>query len=187
MSLNFVAVDFETANQHHASICAMGLVKVSDGEIAARFSTPIRPPHGLDYFSEINTHIHGMTKEDIKTAPILPMAFLSAYTEYMPDNEVFVAHRASSADMSMLRKGLGIYDIPMPPNSWLDSWEIAKRYVPGLKNYKLTTVAKELGVYEKGHHDPVVDAEMSARIVLEIARLNGIDSIYEFNATVLHP
>lgn len=121
MSLNFVAVDFETANQHHASICAMGLVKVSDGEIAARFSTPIRPPHGLDYFSEINTHIHGMTEEDIKTAPILPMAFLSAYTEYMPDNEVFVAHRASSADMSMLRKGLGIYDIPMPPNSWLDS------------------------------------------------------------------
>ncbi|HBU41902.1 MAG TPA: DNA polymerase III subunit epsilon, partial [Microbacterium sp.] len=33
MSLDFTAIDFETANSSNASACAVGLARVRDGEI----------------------------------------------------------------------------------------------------------------------------------------------------------
>ena len=44
MPLNFTAIDFETANQHPASPCAVGLVRVRNGVIDDSFVALFTPP-----------------------------------------------------------------------------------------------------------------------------------------------
>lgn len=40
---DFVAIDFETANQHRSSVCSVGIVVVKDGEIVDSYYSLIRP------------------------------------------------------------------------------------------------------------------------------------------------
>ena len=41
--MNWIAIDFETANEKHSSACAMGIAIVADGRIVKRDSWLIRP------------------------------------------------------------------------------------------------------------------------------------------------
>ncbi len=59
--MDFVALDFETANADLSSICQVGLVTFRNGEPAETFSTLVDPE---DYFDYINISIHGI--DDIK-------------------------------------------------------------------------------------------------------------------------
>ena len=70
MSLDFTAIDFETANSYRGSPCSVGLVKVRDGQIADESGTLIRPPAGFDHFDRFNTSVHNITTEIITDAPI---------------------------------------------------------------------------------------------------------------------
>ena len=69
-SRSFVAVDFETANNHGASACQIGVVKFCDGRVVERFTTLLRPPAGRDEF--LYTHVHGITGRDVVNAPAWP-------------------------------------------------------------------------------------------------------------------
>ena len=48
MSVDFVAIDFETANQNRGSLCSVGLVKVSGGIKVDEYYTLINPE---DYYT----------------------------------------------------------------------------------------------------------------------------------------
>ena len=66
----FVAIDFETANEQRCSACSVGLVKYDEaGQISDRFHSLIRPHPEVDYFSPVNTWIHGLTEDDVADAP----------------------------------------------------------------------------------------------------------------------
>ena len=59
--MNFVAIDFETANYARDSACAIGLVKVVGGEIVDKVVHLIKPPTREFVF----TYIHGLTWNDV--------------------------------------------------------------------------------------------------------------------------
>ena len=59
--MNFVAIDFETANYQPDSACAVGLVKVVGGEIVDKAVHLIRPPTKQFVF----TYVHGLTWKDV--------------------------------------------------------------------------------------------------------------------------
>ena len=61
--MNFVAIDFETANEQRASPCSIGVVVIQDGECVERFSRLIRPPECR--FNAFNTAIHGISAKGI--------------------------------------------------------------------------------------------------------------------------
>lgn len=192
MPLNFVAIDFETANQERGSICAIGAVKVRDGAIVDEYRSLIKPPKGLDEFDVKNVHTHHITGEDVADAP----NFLQVFTGLIISGfisgaggrpEVLAAHRAFNADVSMLRHACAAYNIQVPPFPWIDTWDVSRKMIAGMSGYSLTKVAKQLGVYEKGHHDPVVDARMSANILLELGRRNGIDDVRGFPSCIREP
>ena len=66
----FVAIDFETANEQRCSACSVGLVKYDEaGQISDRFHSLIRPHPDVDYFSPVNTWVHGLTEDDVADAP----------------------------------------------------------------------------------------------------------------------
>lgn len=50
MSLDFCAIDFETANAFRGSPCAVGLARVVDGQIVETRRLLMQPPEGYDSF-----------------------------------------------------------------------------------------------------------------------------------------
>ena len=71
MSLNFVAIDVETANSQRGSICSFGLAVVEDGKAVRTESLLTRPPGELDLFDTFNIGLHGITPAMVKDAPPL--------------------------------------------------------------------------------------------------------------------
>ncbi len=69
MSLDFTAIDFETANSSGASACAVGLARVRNGRVVATAAWLIKPPAGHDQFAPINVGIHGIQPSHVANAP----------------------------------------------------------------------------------------------------------------------
>ena len=69
MSLSFVALDFETANSFRGSPCAVGMVRVLDGEVVETRRLLMRPPSSVDGFDDFNIGLHGITPAMVKGEP----------------------------------------------------------------------------------------------------------------------
>ena len=65
--MNYVAIDFETANRSRASACSLAAVVVEEGQIVRSHYSLIKPPDlQFDYW---NTKIHGITAKDVADKP----------------------------------------------------------------------------------------------------------------------
>lgn len=158
---DFVAFDFETANANRYSVCAIGYAVVEKGEIIHKNAHLIKPK--INKFSSRNTKVHGIKAEDVKKSPEFNKVWETELQEIFSKN-ILVAHYAAF-DAYVLRDVCTLYRIQLPQISYLCSMQISKETWRGLKNYKLNTIAKHLG-YDLIHHDPLSDAETTAKIVV---------------------
>ena len=156
--MDFVAIDFETANEQRSSPCAVGLVVVKNGIIANRFARLIRPPEFR--FSHRNVAIHGITPEDVKNEPEFPEVW-QAIRPYI-EERTLVAHSAAF-DMAVLMRTLRFYHIPEPEFRYLCTVRVAKAVWPAIGSYTLRSVATMLGI-SFDHHDAAEDAFACAEI-----------------------
>ena len=68
MIRDFIAIDFETANQQPSSVCSVGVVMVRHGQIVDKFYSLIQPePNYYSYFCQ---RVHGITQSDTDDAPV---------------------------------------------------------------------------------------------------------------------
>ena len=68
--MNFVTIDFETANQMPQSACSVGLARFDEsGQVLDTFYSLMKPPLGYDRFFGRNIEIHGIRPADVKDAP----------------------------------------------------------------------------------------------------------------------
>jgi len=169
--MNFVAIDFETANSKRSSACAMGIVVVNNGEIVERKSWLIRPK--VLRFDNINVYIHGITHNDVIDKP----EFNELWDTIRPylENQVVVAHNASF-DISVLRHVLDEYNIPYPSFDYLCTVNVSKAVWQGQVNNKLDTLANMLNIKFK-HHDACDDAVACAKILIEALKTSKSNSI----------
>lgn len=161
--MNFIALDFETANHRRDSVCEMGIAVVVDGIITGSKSWLVRPKH--NWFHAMNTRIHGITKEQVANEP----EFDGIWEEvkcYL-DNANLVAHNASF-DMGVLRHVLAQYDLFPPSVTYACSLAIARRAWRGLPSYGLKALAKHFDIPLQ-HHSAEPDAIASAQIMLRAA------------------
>ena len=163
---SWIALDFETANEQRASVCAVGIARVAAGRVADRRSWLVRPAEMR--FNGINISIHGITADDVRHAP----TFDRLWPELEPllSEGTVIAHNAGF-DMSVLRHTLDRYRIPYPPIRYLCTVTLARLTWPQLSNHKLNTVADHLGMSLK-HHDAEDDAVACAGVSLHCCR-NG--------------
>ncbi|MEK3889232.1 exonuclease domain-containing protein [Bacillus sp. FSL K6-3431] len=175
--MNFVAIDFETANSVRSSVCSIGIVKVKNGKIQEELHTLINP---LSEFHYYNTKIHGITEYMVHDAP--------TFEEFWPkfkgfiENQMIIAHNASF-DIGVLRDSLTRIHETEPNFQYGCSYRIAKKVWPNLYNHKLSTVANYLSISLK-HHDALEDARASAIITLEAMEKTKTGSIQELS--ILH-
>ena len=68
MLRDFIAIDFETANQEPSSVCSVGVVMVRDGQIVDSFYSLIQPePNYYNYWCQ---RVHGISQSDTEDAPV---------------------------------------------------------------------------------------------------------------------
>jgi len=176
VALDFVAIDFETANSSAASPCAVGMVRVRDGQIQESLSMLFRPPFGHHLFDAGNIAIHGIRPEDVQDAPDFVDALpeLLLFTEGM----TLIAHNASF-DMGVLAKASEAVGFDLPPLNYACSLKMARKTYHELESYRLNAVAYSIGHEEFRHHDALADADACARIVIHMAQRHEVETLEE--------
>lgn len=175
MTLDFTAIDFETANSYRGSPCSVGMVRVQDGQIVDESSTLIHPPTGFDHFDGFNTWLHGINAEMVAGAPSWRRT-LEWIVRYAGSNPL-VCHNAGF-DMSVIRYACIADDIPCPSVHFLCTMVLARRAYR-LPSYRLPFVADECAVDFGRHHQASADARCAALIAIAMARKQAATTLAE--------
>ncbi len=179
MSIEFTAIDFETANGFRGSPCSIGLSKVRDGQIVEEASWLMRPPEGFDHFDPRNVRIHGIRPDAVAAAPRFGEVFPEIGAFIGPD--LVVAHNAAF-DMGVIRSALEVSELAGPAYDYTCTVTLSRRNYT-LDSYSLPFVAAAAGVPLINHHDAVEDARACAGILIDIAARNQSSSLAELFAS----
>lgn len=157
--MEFVAIDFETANYDRASACSVALVRVKDGRPSERFHALIKPPPGDFMF----TYIHGITPQQVRNAKTFD-GIWPKVRKFCQAAPLLVAHNATF-DKSVLLSCCGHYGIEPPQFSFICTLKIARLVWPRLSCHSLDSVCAHLNIALK-HHEAASDAQACAQILL---------------------
>lgn len=169
--MKFVAIDFETANYKRQSVCSIGIAVVEDFKIVDTYSKLIKPTP--NYYERKNISIHNIRPEMTDNEKTFGEIW-SEIKPYIEKNQI-VAHNASF-DFSALRSVLDSYGLEYPELDYHCTMLLSKKLYPGLLNYQLSTVCKELGIELKNHHDAKNDAVACAELMIRICKDNNFES-----------
>lgn len=162
--LSFVALELQTTHLDPASVSQASYVKLVNGNITLVDSWPVVPPTASnDAVNEAaqQTKTWGEAVSQL-TMMVGTLPVVSYYRD--ADKEVFQA--ASQ------------YVGKTPPEfHWLDCRELAKKYLPDLPEFQLSTVLQALGLFDEyGNSNSV---EQTSQIVMELARRHDVGSVKE--------
>ena len=173
--MNFIAMDFETANRYPESACSLALVMVRNNKIVDRFYTVINPQMPFD---SRNIKIHDITADNVKDAPTMAEVWPKIKDLYQPGMLV-IAHNARF-DTNVMRKSLARYNIEEPHYLVIDTLATSKRFESDLPNHKLDTVSEALDVKLGHHHNALSDSEACAGILIRQNQEFGDEAIKKF-------
>lgn len=158
--LVFVAFDLETTglSPQLDRIVEIGAVKFVDGKEVGRYGILVNPevtmPPGA-------TAVNGITDQMLEGKPpireVLPefLGFLKG--------AVLVAHNASF-DLGFVRSAMGRLGLGLLANDFVDTRVMAQKAFPSRANYKLQSLAADLGISALEAHR----AEDDARVCFEV-------------------
>lgn len=176
-SMDFVAIDFETATGNRNSACAVGLAFVKDLKVTASLHQLIQPPG--NQYDQGNINVHGIYPEDTEHAPFFPVVWEHLYP--MIAGNVLIAHNAPF-DMSVIKTTLTHYEDPDLDQhtdfSYVDSIAMAKDFVPGRKN--LAACSSYFHIDLSHHHNAECDAIACAEVAIACIKAAGCRTLEEF-------
>lgn len=163
--MDFLALDFETANDQPISACELGIAVVRNYKVVESRSWLIRPPKME--FATFNTRLHGISEADVLQERTFKELW-HELQEYFSD-ELLIAHNAAF-DMQVLRSLLLYYRIPFQPMSFTCSIKLSKKvWKNELERFGLSTMTKFFGI-ELDHHRAESDAVACAQIASKAFR-----------------
>lgn len=160
--MNFLALDFETANYYPDSACALGLVRIEDNKIVEQKSLLIRPP----YKSFVFTYIHGITWEDVQDEPTFKQHWKSI-RPFFEGIDFAVAHNAVF-DRNVLYACCARHKIIGPDIHFQCTMRLS-RQVFNLYPTNLPAVCRNFNI-DLQHHDALSDTLACAKIMMEIIK-----------------
>lgn len=169
-SNQFVVFDLETTGLNRSPstgnmdrIIELGALKLVNGEITESFSTFVDPKRKI---SEEIVKLTGIEQSMIDGAP--------EYEAVMPDFFKFidgcylVGHNVCDFDFKFVDYYLNVCGY-VPERKLIDTLTLAQERLR-LSNYKLNTIADYFGI-KFNHHRALDDAEATAKIFIELAKL----------------
>jgi DNA polymerase III subunit epsilon len=163
--MEFVVIDFETANSSHDSVCQIGIAEFQNGEMVKTWETLVDPEED---FGENQIGYHKIQPADINGQPtfteIYPklVAFLS--------NKIVVSH--TTFDLGVLTKSIKKANLDPIQCEWLNSAEVVRKTWPQFSKtgYTLDNMANFLNI-ELDHHKALSDSIAAGKILLEANRM----------------
>jgi DNA polymerase-3 subunit epsilon len=166
-TMNFVSLDFETANPSRVSICAAGLAVFEDGNLTEAPYWLVRPPKGHGWFDDDFIECHGLTHLDVLDAPEFP-AIAPEFLARLTQADIVIAHNAAF-DIGHLRVTLDHFGLPRPEFEYTCTCQLARRVWRELPDHTLGTLAAHIG-HHFNHHDAQSDAEAAGRVLLAMMK-----------------
>jgi DNA polymerase-3 subunit epsilon len=166
-TMNFVSLDFETANPSRVSICAAGMAVFEDGKLTETPYWLVRPPKPHGWFLPDFIEIHHLTHLDVLDAPEFP-AIAPEFLARLNRADLVIAHNAAF-DIGHLRETLDHFGLPRPEFDYVCTCQLARRVWPELPNHQLSTLTADIG-HQFNHHHAKDDAEAAGRVLLAMMK-----------------
>lgn len=173
MAFDFTAIDFETANHHRGSPCAVGLVRVRNDQVVESVSWLMQPPVPYGGFEPYNVMVHGISSHTVAAAP--------PFKKVLPDildfigSDMVCAHNARFDSSVLAAAAIAVGNEP-PRLRYLCTLTAARRCLP-LASYRLPFVAEALGVPMTDHHNPGADSLAVAAVLPGLADLLNVSDL----------
>lgn len=174
--LDFIAIDFETANSNRASVCQIGVAKVIGGVITKTYCGFIKPPAGHNEFTQRCVEIHGITGTDVAEAPSWSQTLERLKTFTLDGALPLVAHSAA-VERSCILQASKADGVQSPEFELLCSLTLARRRLASPRGYGLKALTELLGLPTFDHHHAGADAIACAELVLEVSRRSKIEDL----------
>ncbi|WP_164491632.1 PolC-type DNA polymerase III [Staphylospora marina] len=179
----YVVFDVETTGLSavHDVIIELAAVKIRGGEIIDRFSEFANPHRPLSQHIIELTHI---TDDMLKDAPEIDDV-IERFLGFI-DGCVLSAHNARF-DMGFLQEAVKRIGREPVKNPVVDTLELARFLYPGMKNYRLNTLADKLGIHLEQHHRAIYDAETTGQILWKMlldTTEKGITHLHKLNDSI---
>jgi len=165
--MNFISLDFETANPSRVSICAAGLAVFEEGQLTESPYWLVRPPKPHGWFHEEFIECHGLTHLNVLDAPEFP-AIAPEFLARLTRADLVIAHNAHF-DIGHLGETLDHFGLPRPVFDYICTCQLARRVWPELENHQLSTLTGHIG-HQFSHHHAQADAEAAGRVLLAMMK-----------------
>lgn len=159
--MDFVVIDFETANAKRTSACSLGITIVENNQIVSSTEYLIKPYPFV--FDPMNVMIHGITEKKVKNAPTFDVLWQEI--SYLFENKIVVAHN-TSFDISVLSRTLEHYNMPLPKFDFLCTYRISQFLYPDFPCYRLDFLSECFKI-EFCHHNACSDSIACANLLLK--------------------
>jgi DNA polymerase-3 subunit epsilon len=171
----YVVFDVETTGSSATkggAITEIGALKVVRGLVVEEFATLVNPGRKIEPFV---ARLTGITDRMVADAP--PISEVLPSFERFVEGSVLVGHNVHF-DCSFVTAARGL---PLP-NPVLDTLKLARCLVPGLKRYRLASLASHFGVRAMPNHRAPSDAAATSEVFLKLLKLlrsAGVGSVGE--------
>lgn len=162
----FVCYDLETTGLHYEAgdrIIEVGAVKIENGKITEKFVSFVNPGFSIPAkASEVN-HIYD---KDVKDAPNISQV-LQDFFKFTRGATLVGQNIITFDNVFLVNEGKTCrfkFD-----NDSVDVLDLAHKFVHGVKNYKLATIAEKLGVKLDNAHRAFYDTLATAEVFIKLA------------------
>lgn len=173
--LDYIAIDFETANTYANSACSVGLVRFIGGKETDSVHSLIHPAK-MYFIPEWTEEIHHISYGDVKDKPYFPEIWDTLVMPFIQKTPglPLVAHNAAF-DMNVIRQCCEYYGMEVPQIRYFDSLAVARRTWPELESHRLTYLGEHFGIVYNAH-DALEDSRTCGRLVaLAAEKWNATD------------
>ena len=175
--LDYIAIDFETANWYRNSACAVGLVRFIDGKETDSCYSLIHPAK-MYFIKEWTEQIHHISYGDVKDKPYFPEIWKTLVMPFVNQTPgvPLVAHNGNMFDMPVIKGCCEYYQMPLPQFEYFDSLIVARKTWPQIRSHKLTDLGSHFGI-EYLAHDALEDSRTCGQIIKLAADKWGVTSV----------
>ena len=176
MSLDFIAIDFETANTYSNSACSVGLVRFEDGKETGSAYSLIHPSK-MYFVPEWTETIHHISYSDVRDKPYFPEVWETIVMPFIKEvpGLPLVAHNANF-DMNVIRACCKYYGMELPELKYFDSLAVARKTWCDFECHKLTDLGEKFGIAYNAH-EALDDSRTCGKIVAIAAEKNSVSSV----------
>lgn len=162
---HFLVVDVETTDgmRHEQRIIEVGVCRVKEGRITEEWSQLVNPGRRVSRWIR---NLTGITDRMLAAAP--PFDAVAERLLDALEEAIVVAHHARF-DVSVLNSEVSRLRGQRLRNHYLCTVELARHFLPGMRNYRLETLSAELGLRHEQPHRAGSDARATAELFTRMA------------------